>query len=182
MGRTSMHYVIVGVDPAAAHPEESAVRLIDSTRSQVAARYSPDGAHIAFQSNRSGSTEIWMTDAQGADPDQLTAFNGPVTGSLSWCSDGRRIAFDSRASGSPASYVEDIREKVPRKVATSGVNLSSPVWSQDCQWLFAYEGYSTLYKVASVGGPAERVTNRSSSFSSVSVVADRLIFGVADMR
>ena len=54
----------------AAHPEMSAVRLIGSTRSQMTARYSPD-AHIVFQSNRSGSTEIWMTDSQGADPDQL---------------------------------------------------------------------------------------------------------------
>jgi len=169
------------VDLTATHPEESAVRLISSTRSQMAARYSPD-AHIAFQSNRSESTEIWMTDAQGADPDQLTAFNGPVTGSPSWCSDGRRIAFDSRASGSSAVYVEDIRERVPRKVATSGVNLSFPVWSQDCRWLFAYDGYSTLYKVASVGGPAERVTNRPSPYSSVSVVSDRLVFGVADVK
>jgi Tol biopolymer transport system component/DNA-binding winged helix-turn-helix (wHTH) protein len=167
------------VDLTAAHPEESTVRLIDSTRSQMTARYSPDGAHIAFQSNRSGSTEIWSTDSQGADPDQLTSFNGPVTSTPSWCSDGRRIAFDSRVSGSSAIYIQDIHERVPRKVATSGVNLSSPVWSQDCQWLFAYDGYYTLYRVASAGGRAERVTNRSSPYSSVSVVSDRLIFGVA---
>jgi len=168
------------VDLTTAHPEESAVRLIDSTRSQMTARYSPDGAHIAFQSNRSGSTEIWTTDSQGADPDRLTSFNGPVTSTPSWCSDGRRIAFDSRASGSSAVYIEDIRERVPRKVATSGVNLSSPVWSQDCRWLFAYDGYFTLYRVASAGGRAERATNRQSPYSSVSVVSDRLIFGVME--
>lgn len=168
------------VDLTAAHPEESAVRLIDSTRSQMTARYSPDGAHIAFQSNRSGSTEIWTTDAQGADPDRLTSFNGPVTGTPSWCSDGRRIAFDSRASGSSAIYIEDTRERVPRKVATSGVKLSSPIWSQDCRWLFAYDGYYILYRVASAGGRAERVTNRSSPYLSASVVSDRLIFGVAE--
>ena len=166
----------------AGHPEESAVRLIDSTRSQMVARYSPDGARIAFQSNRSGSTEIWTSDAQGADPDRLTSFNGPVTSAPSWCSDGRRIAFDSRASGSSGIYIEDIRERVPRKVATSGVNLSAPVWSQDCRWLFAYDGYFSLYRVASAGGRADRVTNRSSAYSSVSVVSDRLIFGVAGER
>jgi Tol biopolymer transport system component len=168
------------VDLTAAHPEETAIRLIDSTRSQMTPRYSPDGAHIAFQSNRSGSMEIWTTDSQGADPDRLTSFNGPVTSTPSWCSDGRRIAFDSRVSGSSALYIEDIRERVPRKVATSGVNLSFPVWSQDCRWLFAYDGYYTLYRVASAGGRAERVTHRSSPYSSVSVVADRLIFGVAE--
>jgi len=170
------------VDLTAAHPEESAIRLIDATRSQMAARYSPDGTHIAFQSNRSGSTEIWITDSQGADPDQLTSFNGPVTGTPSWCSDGHRIAFDSRASGNSAIYIEDIREKVPRKVATSGVNLSSPVWSHDCRWLFAYDGYYTLYRVASTGGRAERATKRSSPYLSVSVVSDRLIFGVLEQN
>jgi Tol biopolymer transport system component/DNA-binding winged helix-turn-helix (wHTH) protein len=168
------------VDLTAAHPEESAVRLIDSTRSQMVARYSPDGARIVFQSNRSGSTEIWTTDSQGADPDRLTSFNGPFTSAPSWCSDGRRIAFDSRASGSSAVYIEDIRERVPRKVATSGANLSSPVWSQDCRWLFAYDRYFTLYRVAAAGGRAERATNRPSPYSSVSVVSDRLIFGVAE--
>jgi Tol biopolymer transport system component/DNA-binding winged helix-turn-helix (wHTH) protein len=42
-------------DLTAAHPEESAVKLIYSTRTQAIPRYSYDGARIAFQSNRSGS-------------------------------------------------------------------------------------------------------------------------------
>jgi Tol biopolymer transport system component/DNA-binding winged helix-turn-helix (wHTH) protein len=165
-------------DLTAAHPEESAVKLIYSTRTQVIPRYSHDGARIAFQSNRSGSVEIWMTDAQGADPDRLTSFKGPFTGAPSWCSDGRRIAFDSRVSGSSAIYIEDINERVPRKLVTSRSNLSLPVWSEDCRWLFASDGHGVLYRVPSSGGQAERFTDHPSSYDVV--VADRVIFNVLE--
>src|SRR5581483_7848151 len=71
-------------DLSAPRPQDSALKLIYSTRIQIAPRYSPDGTRIAFQSNRSGSTEIWAADAQGSDPDRLTSFNGPFTSSPSW--------------------------------------------------------------------------------------------------
>lgn len=161
-------------DLTSAQPEESAATLIYSTLTQMDPRYSADGSRIAFQSNRSGSTEIWTTDAEGANPDRLTSFNGPITSSPSWCSDGRRIAFDSRASGLSDIYVEDISERVPRKVVTSQVNLWSPSWSEDCRWLFAHDGKNGLYRFASSGGRAERVTERSSSYSVV--VGDRVFF------
>lgn len=165
-------------DLTATRPEESVVRLIDSTLLQLAPRYSPDGTRIAFQSNRSGSSEIWATDAQGADPDQVTSFNGPMTNSPSWCSDGRRIAFDSRASGVSDIYVEDMSERVPRRVVTSHRNLSRPVWSEDCRWLFAHDGTGVLYRFASSGGRAERVTDRLSSYSIM--VGARLVFNVLE--
>jgi Tol biopolymer transport system component/DNA-binding winged helix-turn-helix (wHTH) protein len=163
-------------DLTAPQPEESAVRLIYSTLTQLDARYSPDGSRIAFQSNRSGSAEIWMTDAEGANPDRLTSFNGPVTTSPSWCSDGRHIAFDSRVSGVSAIYIEDINERVPRKLVTSQTNLSSPSYSADCRWLFVHGNKSELYRVPSSGGPAERVTERPSSYSVV--VANQVVFNV----
>jgi Tol biopolymer transport system component/DNA-binding winged helix-turn-helix (wHTH) protein len=175
-GRSALN--VWRADLTATHPEESAVRLIYSTLLQAVPRYSPDGARIAFQSNRSGSAEIWITDAEGADPERVTSFNGPLTNSPSWCSDGRRIAFDSRASGVSEIYVEDIGERVPRAVVTSQRNLSAPAWSGDCRWLFAHDGNGTLYRFPSSGGPAERVTDRPSSYSLV--VADRLIFNVQE--
>jgi len=161
-------------DLTARHPEESAARLIYSTLTQMRPRYSPDGSRIAFQSNRSGSMEIWTTDAQGADPDRLTSFGGPLTGAPSWCSDGRRIAFDSRASGSSDVYIEDIAQRVPRKVITSHPNLSSPVWSGDCRWLFAIDSNGGLYRFPSSGGQAEQFAERAASFAAV--VGEQVVF------
>ncbi len=165
-------------DLTAPHPEESAAKLISSTRTQMVPRYSHDGTRIAFQSNRSGSAEIWMTDAQGADPNRLTSFNGPFTSAPGWCSDGRRIAFDSRAPGLSALYVEDISERVPRQVLASHNNLSFPAWSEDCRWLFASDPNYVLYRVPSVGGRAERFTEHPSSYSLVT--ADRVVFNVTE--
>jgi Tol biopolymer transport system component/DNA-binding winged helix-turn-helix (wHTH) protein len=161
-------------DLTAPRPEETASRLIYSTRTQMIARYSPDGKRIAFQSNRSGSTEIWLTDADGGNPERMTSFNGPYTSAPSWCSDGRRIAFDSRVSGISAVYVEDIGERVPRKVITTQDNLSLPVWSQDCRWLFANDTTPMQYRFAATGGPAERFTEHPSNYALV--VGDRVIF------
>jgi len=175
-GRSTIN--IWRADLTADQPEESASRLIYSTVVQVVPRYSPDGKRIAFQSNRSGHMEIWATDAEGQDPDRLTSFSGPVTGSPNWCADGRRIAFDSRAAGISDIYIEDIAERVPHKVVTSQSNLTSPVWSQDCRWLFAHANYYALYRFPSSGGKAERFTNRPSSYSVV--VGDRLIFNAAE--
>lgn len=159
-------------------PEQSAVKLIYSTLTQVDPSYSADGSRIAFQSNRSGSTEIWTTDAEGANPDRLTSFNASLTSSPVWCSDGRRIAFDSRASGVSAIYIADVSERVPRKVATSQPNLSAPSWSPDCRWLFAHDGKNVLYRFPAAGGRAERVTQHPSPYSLV--VADRVIFSAME--
>jgi len=163
-----------------AHPGESATKLLYSTRAQRNPRPSADGTHIAFQSNRSGSTEIWLADGAGADPVRLTSFNGPFTDNPSWCSDGRRIAFDSSASGVDAIYTEDITERLPRKVVTSQTNLTRPVWSQDCRWLFASDGRPRLYRFPSSGGPAQLVTSRP-AYNAVAL-ADRLIFSVMDEK
>jgi Tol biopolymer transport system component len=122
--------------------------------------YSPDGAHVAFQSTRSGNPEIWLADADGRNAVKLTSFNGPLTGAPSWCQDGRRIAFDSRASGSSAVYVLDVFEGQPRRLETSQTNLSLPSWSQDCRWIIASNGRSALYRVPAAGGQAEPFTDK----------------------
>jgi Tol biopolymer transport system component len=165
-------------DLTAAQPEASATRLIYSTLAQALPRYSPDGTQIAFQSNRTGATEIWISDAEGTDPERVTSFNGPMTSSPSWCSDGRRIAFDSRVSGTSRIYVEDIAERVPREIITSSPNLSSPVWSADCRWMFAHDSNAALYRFPATGGEAQRVTTRPSTHSVV--IGDTLIFNVLE--
>jgi Tol biopolymer transport system component len=168
------------MDLAAPHPEETATKLIVSTRAQRNPRPSDDGAHIAFQSNRSGSTEIWLADGAGADPVRLTSFNGPFTDTPSWCSDGRRIAFDSSAPGVEAIYTEDITERLPRKVTTSQTNLTRPAWSQDCRFLFANDGRPRLYRFPAAGGAAQLVSNRPAY--NLVAFADRLIFSVLDAQ
>jgi Tol biopolymer transport system component/DNA-binding winged helix-turn-helix (wHTH) protein len=153
-------------------------KWISSTRSQITPQYSPDGSRIAFQSNRSGSPEIWIADADGRNAARLTSFGGPLTGAPAWCSDGRRLAFDARESGTSAVYVVDTLERVPRRVATPQTNLALPVWSADCRWLLASDGRNSLYRVPSDGGEAQRFTSLDSY--QAAVIGDRVVFNVTE--
>ena len=54
-------------------PDGSALRqLTDAPGLDICPAYSADGKHIAFCSNRTGSYEIWVMDANGKDERQLT--------------------------------------------------------------------------------------------------------------
>lgn len=55
--------------------------------------FSPDGTKIAFESFRSGGSEVWVMNADGTGLTQLT-FNGvPEDRGTSWSPDGSRIAY-----------------------------------------------------------------------------------------
>jgi dipeptidyl aminopeptidase/acylaminoacyl peptidase len=164
------------VDLKSSAPDRDARRLISSTRIQMNPQYSPDGSRIAFQSTRSGSSEIWVADADGSNPARISSFNGPLAGAPTWCRDGKRIAFDSRASGISALYVADIDERQPKKVESSVANLALPVWSADCQWLLASDGHAALYILPSQGGEAKRFTMQRSYYAGVA--DDHVIFNV----
>jgi Tol biopolymer transport system component/DNA-binding winged helix-turn-helix (wHTH) protein len=163
-------------DLQAPSPEQSATRLISSTRIELLPQYSPDASHIAFQSNRSGSWEIWVSEADGSRPVRVSSFNGPITGAVSWCADGKRLAFDSRASGTSALYIASIDERLPRLVQTSVTNLGLPVWSPDCKWLIASGSNSRSYLVPAAGGAAQPFTSKPSYYASVGT--GRIVFNV----
>jgi Tol biopolymer transport system component/DNA-binding winged helix-turn-helix (wHTH) protein len=164
------------VDLAAAVPEQSATRFIFSTRVQMLPQYSPDGRYIAFQSNRSGSTEIWVVAADGSNPVRVSSFNGPLTGAPTWCSDSKRLAFDSRAPGISALYIADIEQRLPRRVDASIENLALPAWAADCTSLLASDGNQQSYLISLASGTAQRFTAHPSYYSSIN--GDRVVFNV----
>ena len=60
--------------------------------------YSPDGRRIAFLSTRSGVSNIWVCDADGSNPVQLTSVSS-FAGTPRWSPDGRWLSFDSEEAG-----------------------------------------------------------------------------------
>jgi dipeptidyl aminopeptidase/acylaminoacyl peptidase len=60
----------------------------------AAPRWSPDGKTILFESNRSGTSQLWTVPAAGGEPTQLTSIStGAATGT--WSPDGSHVAFVS---------------------------------------------------------------------------------------
>ncbi len=74
----------------------SALKLTSGRWSDTGPRWSPDGAWIAFLSNREEKTaNIWVLPTMGGEARQITAFKNGA-GEISWAPDSRRITFTSR--------------------------------------------------------------------------------------
>lgn len=153
-------------------------RWMSPTLPQMEPQYSPDESRVAFQSNRSGTPEIWVADADGTNLVRLTSFGGVPTGAPHWCADGRRLAFHSRESGVSAIYIVDVSERVPRRIESPAPSLELPSWSADCQWLLASGGDGALYRIPANGGDAQRFTAQQASLAVVT--ARGVVFNVAD--
>ncbi len=64
-----------------------------------APRWSPDGARIAFHSNRSGRMEIWLIRPDGTDMRQLTNTASGDAVFPVWSPDGKRLAYSVAGVG-----------------------------------------------------------------------------------
>ncbi len=154
-------------------------RLVSSSRAQLNPAVSPDGRRLAFESNRSGTAEIWVSDADGSNASVLTAFGGPVTGSPEWSPDGRFIAFDSRAEGLANIYVVRSDGAQPQRVSTGVTDSSMPVWSIDGKWLYFMgnvDGADRIFKVPMEGGAATRLTTGKGMYPQTSSDGRRIYY------
>lgn len=131
--------------------------------------WSPDGRKIAFFSSRRkehADPEIYVMDADEANPQRLT--NRPTFADWCpvWSPDGQQIAFVSGLPGQGFSlYVMDADGKNPRELATFAWWDSRPTWSPNGQRIaFASkrDGAEEIYVVDSSGNNLRNLTNHPS--------------------
>lgn len=67
-------------------------RITEGLSWDVHPRFSPDGARIAFTSDRGGGDNIWVMNADGSDKRQVTKEDFRLLNQPSWSPDGRFIA------------------------------------------------------------------------------------------
>ncbi|HKF05147.1 MAG TPA: winged helix-turn-helix domain-containing protein [Candidatus Sulfotelmatobacter sp.] len=143
------------------HPQTTAIEIIASSRVSEQPQYSPDGKYIAFQSDRGGNFEIWLSRADGSNLVRLSDLKNAQTGTPNWSPDGSKIAFDSRRGGLADVYIESVSELVPRKLVTNVANISTPSWSHDGKWIYFVAGgiQGRIYRCPAEGGPAARLSS-----------------------
>jgi Tol biopolymer transport system component/DNA-binding winged helix-turn-helix (wHTH) protein len=164
------------------HPQGAAAPILAAKWENLRPNFNSDGKRIAFESDRSGYSEIWACDSDGANCDQLTSLQG-AAGAPRWSPDGHYVAFQFSRPGHSEIYVAAVASGQPRPVATLPVS-SAPNWSRDGQWIyFASEdapGHSDVWKVPAKGGSPVQVTRHGGLLAAESMDGHFLYYSKSD--
>jgi hypothetical protein len=122
------------VTPVAA-PDPQPVFADAITRSHGS--WSPDGARIAYTSAIDNDEHfgIWLADADGTDPVQLTS--GPVDVQPAWSPDGSRILFRRQlvSGGQSDIWTVNVDGSNPLNATNNPAFDYEPAWSPDGKWI-----------------------------------------------
>jgi Tol biopolymer transport system component len=137
------------------------VPLIASTFDDNVPSYAPDGNRIAFASKRSGADEVWVANADGSNPLQLTSMGGPITANPQWSPDGRTILLDSRREGHSDLYLLDPNASSLRRLTNDPANEVEARWSRDGTSIYLSSdktGRYEVWRMPAAGGPLLQIT------------------------
>jgi Tol biopolymer transport system component len=138
-----------------------AAPVAPSTFDEHTPDYSPDGKRLAFASTRSGVEEIWISDANGSNPMQVTTTGGPLCSNPQWSPDGRTILLSSRREGSGDLYLLRPDSGELRRLTDHPAEDGEARWSRDGRTVY-FESLRTGrfegWKMPAGGGDAIRVT------------------------
>ena len=137
--------------------------LAASTFDEHTPDYSPDGKRLAFASTRSGAEEIWISDADGSNPMQVTSMGGPQCANPRWSPDGRTILFNSRREGSADLYLLRPDTGELRRITDDPAEEVEPRWSRDGHTIYFGSnrtGRFEVWKMSASGGTAVRITEQ----------------------
>lgn len=113
-----------------AQPGEAPRPIVQTGRMATGVAYSPDGRRIAYSLADGESAQIWVANADGSSPKQLTQTPFFINSSPTWSPDGKRIAFVSNRGGSPQIYVMNADGSGEAKRLTFQGNYNqTPDWS-----------------------------------------------------
>jgi len=97
--------------------------------------YSPRGGRIAFVSDRSGSDNLWIMDADGSDPRRATDLRGVILNSPAWSPDASRLICRRSDDGrSGQLWVYPLTEdRQPERIDGTErfIDVQGPVFSPD---------------------------------------------------
>jgi Tol biopolymer transport system component/DNA-binding winged helix-turn-helix (wHTH) protein len=149
--------------PAASAP----VMAIASTRFDGIPSLSPDALRVAFMSNRSGESEIWVSSPDGSNAVPVTALR-VLPGFPRWSPDGQLIAFHGDPRARPEVLEVPARGGKPNILETDTLTSAYPSFSRDGRWIYFCGGQAgrfRIWKMPASGGAAVQVTNNAGSIA-----------------
>ena len=124
-------------------------------------QYSPNGALIAFESNRNGELEIYVIDDDGENETNVSA-GSDTAWDYDWSPDSRKLVFVSNTDGNAEIYVVDRDGDNLTRLTNNRAQDSSPRWSPDGDWIVFSsnaDGDFDLFVMDDKGGNQKRLTN-----------------------
>jgi Tol biopolymer transport system component/DNA-binding winged helix-turn-helix (wHTH) protein len=109
----------------------SVKELVVSSGENDSTQFSPDERQIVFRSGRTGSGNIWKSNADGSDPQRLTSFDKGWAGTPRWSSDGKWIVFDFREGRHSRITMIDAEGRNLHDVVSGDYENVVPSWSRD---------------------------------------------------
>jgi Tol biopolymer transport system component/tRNA A-37 threonylcarbamoyl transferase component Bud32 len=100
--------------------------------------WSPDGSRLAVDAGTSGPQRIWVTDAQGRNPRQVSNDSSEVVVHMSprWSGDGRRIVYRRIQQQKSDIVTVDVANGTTIWVTNDDVVDANPVWSPSGRFIY----------------------------------------------
>jgi dipeptidyl aminopeptidase/acylaminoacyl peptidase len=137
------------VDVAGSEPR----RFTAGPRRDTTPRWSPDGARLAFVSEREAKKkgQLYVMRARGGEPTRLTDLRHGVS-APQWSPDGARLAFVARVGGwpEPESEEEKAKSRPPRVITTLKYRFNGEG--------FTYDRRGHVFVVDAAGGEPRQIT------------------------
>ena len=96
---------------------------------------SNDGDTLVFAASANGVQELFKSNANGSNVEQLTNLRADETIDPAWSPNGQYIAFASNINNNFDIYIVSANGGIPRRVTSTPDNERQPVWSPDGRYL-----------------------------------------------
>ncbi len=154
--------------------------LVRSTGRESWPAYSPDGRRLAYISDQTGADEVWLCDAEGANPLQLTHFNGSRVARPRWSPDGRLLLIAHDGARGPGLYTIPVPAKgaalaagtKPVPVVPGSMNGN---WSLDGKKVY-FDAGGLVWRVTLPSGPTEKVTSEPGTGQAAESVDGKYVY------
>jgi tricorn protease len=136
-----------------------------ASRSQFP-RWSADGKHIAFVSDRSGRDEIWIADPEGKTPKQITDLDNEKSAPI-WSPDSKSLLY---IAGGKKLYNYSVDAGKAVEIASNDIGrLGSVAVSPDSKWIVFTKQDRTLrahaYIMPIAGGEERHVSDDTITYA-----------------
>ena len=155
---------------------------------------SPDGRSVALDASWAGPRRIWIVDAQGHNPQQLSSDSSEAVTHTQprWSPDGKRVVYQRTERTRFDAAVVDVSTRASSVVTHDVYRKINPVWSRDGRMIYYSSdagGGMNVWRLPiddrnRPAGPAQQVTSGAGQDVEIAIAPDgkRLVYSTLNQN